>query len=101
MTARPVIDYQLRGKKKKRILSFALASALLPLCAVAQVSVTGQACLGADHNTLVEELSNVCKQATQLQLNTRPTSATFITRSLLTLQIRLFVFIAAMLPKSA
>lgn len=61
MTARPVIDYQLRGKKKKRILSFALASALLPLCAVAQVSVTGQACLGADHNTLVEELSNVCK----------------------------------------
>ena len=46
---------------KKRILSFALASALLPLCAVAQVSVTGQACLGADHNTLVEELSNVCK----------------------------------------
>lgn len=48
MTARSVIDYQLRGKKKKRILSFALASALLPLCAVAQVSVTGQACLGAD-----------------------------------------------------
>lgn len=61
MTARPVIDYQLRGKKKKQILSFALASALLPLCAVAQVSVTGQACLGVDHNTLVEELSNVCK----------------------------------------
>lgn len=49
------------GKKKKRILSFALASALLLLCAVAQVSVTGQACLGADHNTLIEELSNVCK----------------------------------------
>lgn len=101
MTARPVIDYQLRGKKKKRILSFALASALLPLCAVAQVSVTGQACLGADHNTLVEELSNVCKAGDTIATKYPPTSATFITRSLLTLQIRLFVFIEAMLPKSA
>lgn len=55
-------QYFSAGRKMKQwILFFALASALLPLCAIAQVSVTGQACLGADHNTLVEEFLNVCK----------------------------------------
>ena len=49
---------------QKVILSFVLASALaLPLASQAESwSLKGHACLGPDHNTLVEELGGACKQ---------------------------------------
>ena len=49
---------------QKVILSFVLASALaLPLASQAESwSLKGHACLGPDHNTLVEELDGACKQ---------------------------------------